>query len=370
VLVLTFLKFFVSGGLTLTIPLLLLDRKVSLADIGFVISILPLVFLFVRLLFSYCADRAGWSRFFMIAALFATLSSFLYFIANSVFTFLLGKVAQGTEDSAYWAVNRTATYSLSPKREQKEATRMRAVMYVSIASGSAAAGVGIFLAGFSSTLILIAGASAVMTIPAWLLWKSGKNFPKRISSSLARTKHRNRKFWICSLIMVFYSLASYPLVYLALPIFMSQQLGYNYVSIGIAFMLFNLTYGLVTFMALKPNLGKKRVVLQIFIMLLAAFPMTVAGFYFPAFLLMLASAYGLGIGFFEYIIVKATKDSAEVSLDIGVLSIPTRIAEFASVISAGFIIQSFGYFPVFASSGVFFAAFSLSALYLIKKSIK
>jgi MFS family permease len=370
VLILSFLNFFVSGGLALTIPLLLLDRKVSLADIGLVISILPLVFLFVRLLFGYYADRVGWSRFFMIAALFATLSSIIYFIANSVFTFFLGKVAQGTEDSAYWAVNRTATYSLSPKREQKEATRMRAVMYVSMASGSAAAGVGIFLAGFSFTLILIAGTSAAMTIPAWLLWKSGKDFQKKNCSNFVGSKPRGRKFWICSLIMVFYSLASYPLVYLVLPIFMSQQLGYNYVLIGIAFMLFNLVYGLVTFVALRKNLGGKRVVLQILIMLLAAFPMAVAGFYFPAFLLMLASAYGLGIGFFEYVIVKATKDSAGVSLDIGVLSIPTRIAEFASVISAGFIIQSFGYFPVFASSGAFFIAFSLSALHFIGKPIK
>jgi hypothetical protein len=48
------------------------------------------------------------------------------------------------------------------------------------------------------------------------------------------------------------------------------------------------------------------------------------------------------------------------------LHIPTRFAEFASVLSAGFIAQSFGYAPVFAASGIFFTVFSASALYILK----
>jgi len=49
ILAITFLNFFISGGLTLAIPLLLLERNVDLAEIGLVISILPLVFLVARL---------------------------------------------------------------------------------------------------------------------------------------------------------------------------------------------------------------------------------------------------------------------------------------------------------------------------------
>jgi len=44
ILAITFLNFFISGGLTLAIPLLLLERNVDLVEIGLVISILPLVF--------------------------------------------------------------------------------------------------------------------------------------------------------------------------------------------------------------------------------------------------------------------------------------------------------------------------------------
>jgi MFS family permease len=367
VLSLTFFNFFVNGGLALAIPLLLLERKVSLGEIGLVISILPLVFLFVRLVFGYLADQRGWRPFFFLATLLLALSSAIFYAADSVSTFLLGKVMQGAEDSAYWAVNRTATYSLCPKREQKEATRMRSIMFIATASGSAAAGVGIFYAGFSSTLILMVLASALMAIPAVMLWKMGKKDSQgKAMPSLVSSKPRDKQFWAISIVMVFYSLASYPMIYLVLPLFMSKQLGYNYITIGAAFMLFNLLYGFVTLATLKRNLGLKRVVLQTAVVLLAVFPMVAAGYYFPAFLLTLASGYGLAIGFFESIIAKATRDRPGVSLDIGVLSIPTRLAEFASVLSAGFVIQFFGYFPMFVASGVFFAVFSLSALYVLK----
>jgi len=63
VIAIAFLNYFVSGGLTLTIPLLLLDRNVNLAEIGIVISILPLVFLSIRMLFASLADQMDGLQF-------------------------------------------------------------------------------------------------------------------------------------------------------------------------------------------------------------------------------------------------------------------------------------------------------------------
>ncbi len=80
----------------------------------------------------------------------------------------------------------------------------------------------------------------------------------------------------------------------------------------------------------------------------------------------LALAEGLGMGFFESIIAKATKNKPSVSVDIGLLHIPMRFAEFASLLYAGFIVQSIGYVPVFVSSGIFFAIFSVLSLYFLR----
>lgn len=119
-------------------------------------------------------------------------------------------------------------------------------------------------------------------------------------------------------------------------------------------------------MARLRNLSVGRVVVQSLLGLCATFLLANSGFCFPALFLALAVTRGLGIGFFESIIAKVSKNRQTVSVDIGLLHMPTRFAEFASVLSAGFIAQSFGYAPVFAASGIFFTVFSVLSLYILK----
>jgi hypothetical protein len=240
---------------------------------------------------------------------------------------------------------------------------------VATAIGSAAAGVGIAYVGFSSTLGILVVGSAVMGIPAAMLWRSGRrdvklNVPRLVT--LLDPRGRDRVFWLVSLVLLFNSLATYPLVTLLLAAFMDQQLGYGYVSIGLAFMLYNLVASIVTFATLKTSLGSRRVVIQSLLALFATFLLASSGVFFPGLFLALAVTRGLGIGFFESIIAKVSKNRQTVSVDIGLLHVPTRFAEFASVLSAGFIVQSMGYAPVFVASGIFFTVFSVLSLYILK----
>jgi len=370
IIAITFLNYFVSGGLTLIIPLLLLYRNVSLAEIGIVISILPLVFLLARMLFAALADQVGWAPIFILLNWPATLiSTAIYFFANSVPAFFLGKTVEGAKESAYWAVNRTAIFSLSPKKEEREATRINAVIWLSTAIGSAVAGIGLAYLGFSSTLGIMLIASAVIGIPAAFLWNTWKKDAKPRTQNvvaLLDPRGRDKTFWLVSFALLFNSLATYPLITLLLPVFMDQQLAYDYLSIGLAFMLYNILAAVVTILTLKKPLGVRRVVVQSLIALIATFLLADSGLYFPALFLALAVTRGLGIGFFESMIAKVTKNRSTVSVDIGLLHIPTRLAEFASVLSAGFIAQSLGYLPVFAASGIFFTIFSVLSLHVLK----
>jgi MFS family permease len=372
VIAITALNYFVGGALTLIIPLLLLERNVNVAEIGIVLSVMPLVFLTARLVFAVFADQVGWAHVFVLlnwpGAFFSTL---IYFFATSVSAFSVGKIVEGLRESAYWAVNRTAIFSLSPNQKEKEATRINAVIWFSTAVGSAAAGIGTAYLGFSSTLAILIVASAIMGVPAGLLWESRAVTPKakaKASSSISSLDPRGkgRTFWLVSIALLFFSLATYPLITLLLPVFMQQQLGYSYVSIGMAFLLYNLVAALITLSTLKKQLGARRVIIQSTIGLFATFLLANSGFYFPALFLALAVIRGLGIGFFESIIVKVTKNNPTVSVDIGLLHVPTRFAEFASVLTAGFVVQSFGYAPVFAISGIFFAIFSVFSLYVLR----
>jgi hypothetical protein len=283
--------------------------------------------------------------------------------------FLIGKIAEAMKESSYWAVNRTAIFSLSPKREEKEATRNTAVFFLSTAIGSAAAGLSISYFGFSTTLALLIVAAGIIGFPAALLWKSRKQNcelkPARIKV-LINLRSYGRRFWFVSITLLFFSLAYYPLLNLLLPVFMAQQLGYSYFTIGIAYFLFNIIASAIIFSTLRFSLGAKRVILQSGIAFFASFLLAYSNSYFLGLFLALAVAEGLGMGFFESIIAKATKSKQSVSVDIGLLHVPYRFAEFASLLYAGFIAQSIGYFPVFVSSGIFFAIFSVLALYFLR----
>ncbi len=372
ILAITFLNFFIKGGLTLAIPLLLLDRNVDLVEIGVVISVLPIVFMVVRLLMAVIADLKGWNRFYILLNWpWSIFSTFVYLIANSTLMFLLGKFLEALKESSYWAVSRTAIFSLSPKREEKESTRNIAVMLLSTAVGSAIAGFGIAYFGFSFTFSILIVAAGFIVIPAALLWKIPKqNFKSNNPrfGEIINPRKKGKMFWLVSITSVFFSLAFFPLLNLLLPVFMVQQIGYDYITIGIAYMLYNFIVSIVIFGTLRFSLGIKRVILQSSIALFATFLLASSNYYFYALFLALAVAEGLGWIFYESIIAKATKDKPHVSVDIGLLIVPLRFAEFGSVLYAGLIAQNLGYAPVFASSGIFFLIFSLFALYILRKT--
>ena len=352
------------------IPLLLLERNVNLAEIGIVISILPLVFLVVRLLFAALADQVGWARFYLLVNWPGTLfSTLIYFVANSIPAFLLGKIVEAVKVSSYWGVNRTAIFSLSPKQKAAGATKNAAVLSLSTAIGSAVSGVALTFVGFPLTLSMLIFASVILVIPAALLWRAQRKRSRtRVLDAIAllNPRGKGKTFWFVSFAMLFFSLAFYPLFALLLPVFMAQQMGYGYITIGVAFMFYGLLAASVTFSTLRIPLDIRRVVVQSAIALCVLFLLANSGSYFFVLFLALALADGLGIGFFESIIAKATKNERTVSVDIGLLHIPMRIAEFTSVLFAGFIAQSFGYMPVFAASGIFFTVFSVLSLLILK----
>jgi MFS family permease len=367
----TFLNNFVSGALTLLIPLLLLAQNVNIAQIGIVLSALPLVFLIARLLFAAIADQVGWSRIFVLVnwpvTFFATA---IYYVANSLSLFLSGKVMEGLRESSYWAVNRSAIFDLSLGFEGKEATRTNAIIWLATAIGSAVAGLSIALAGFSWTLIVLMIASSAVGIPALLLWKIGKRNADPRASFLKSMDPRGKgsSFWWASIALMFNSIATYPLLQLLLPIFMQVQLGYDYITIGILFMLYNIVASVTTFLTLKVGLSQRRAVIQSAVALVASTILASSGQFFPAVLFSLGFVRGFGIAYFEHLIHKLAKDSNNVCMDIAWLHVPMRLAEFATVLSFGFLVQIGGYTPIFAVTGVFWVAFSLMSVHQLSQS--
>jgi hypothetical protein len=169
-------------------------------------------------------------------------------------------------------------------------------------------------------------------------------------------------FWWASIALMFNSIATYPLLQLLLPIFMQVQLGYGYITIGILFMLYNVVASVTTFLTLRVGLSHRRAVAQSVVALVASAILASSGLFFPAVLFALGFVRGFGVAYFEHLVHKIAKGSENVCVDIAWLHVPMRLAEFATVVSFGFLAQVGGYTPIFAVTGVFWVAFSLMSV--------
>jgi MFS family permease len=371
ILTITFLNFFISGGITLTIPLLLLERNIDLFEISLILSILPLVFFIVRLLLAAIADLKGLTYVVLLLNWPANLFSIIiYAIANSTPFFLLGKIIEAVKQSSYWSVNRTAIFLTAPKQEEKQATRNLAIVSLATAIGYAASGIGIAYGGFEITFGVFLFASTIIGIPAILLYRTRIQQSRSITlkvKDLLNLKKRGKNFWFMSFTVLFFRLARYSLLFLLLPVFMAQQLGYSYVSIGMAYMLYKIISSTVTFGTLKTSFKLERAILQSLLFFIATFLLANSNNFFIIPFLTLALAEGLGIGFFESVIAKATKNGSSISFDIGLLQTPMRFAEFVSLLFAGFVAKSKGYMLIFVLSGIFYSIFSILSWYVLKK---
>jgi hypothetical protein len=200
------------------------------------------------------------------------------------------------------------------------------------------------------------------------LWKNSTSIPiTKASHILAplNPKGRPRTFWFVSVAIMFNTLAIYPLTTLLLPAFMNEQLSYNYISIGILFMIYNAISAIATYLTVKYSLDFSRALVLSIISITASFFLSWPSL-FIACLLALSFVRGFGIGFFEHTVAKVAQDSKNVSVDIGLLHIPMRIAEFASVLAAGFLVQTFGFTPVFLTTGIFFGIYAFLSLHILK----
>jgi len=364
----TFFNYFTSGALTLLIPLLLLAKHVNVAIIGLVLSILPLVFLVARLVFSSIADYVGWSHVFVLINWPAAfLSTLIYYFSPTWPFFALGKLVEALRESSYWAVSRTAIYHLSPHRAGREATKMNAVIWIGMALGGVAAGLGSGFLGFSSSLAVLALVALAIGVPAVMLWKTS-------AKSISKTEHfvnplnpkgRSRLFWIASVALMFNSLATYPLVNLLFPVFMSEKLEYSYVTIGVLFMLYYAISAAATWLSVGRSLTRKRAAGLSCVSVVVSVFLAGSGLIFPAALLILAFVRGYGVAYFEHTVLKVAKDSKNLSLDIGMLHAPMRLAEFSSLVAGGFIAQTLGFAPVFIVCGVFMGVHIFMSLYVI-----
>jgi hypothetical protein len=93
---------------------------------------------------------------------------------------------------------------------------------------------------------------------------------------------------------MFGSLSVYPLVSLLLPVFMSQQLGYDYLTIGLLFLLYNSVSAIAAFFSLKRHLSLRCAIVLTWLSIVASALLAYINYCFVLALLALAFVRGYG----------------------------------------------------------------------------
>ncbi|RZN33709.1 MAG: hypothetical protein EFT35_10270 [Methanophagales archaeon ANME-1-THS] len=311
----------------------------------------------------------GRSFFFLINAVTNAFCPAIYCIAASLPIFALGKVFEGIKSSSFWAVIRTETYLSSRKgEEEKNAAYLYGIRAMGTCVGTLAAGWSLTHFSFSLTLLSLFFCALVLFVPTLLL----KSTPGRVTVHqtlhLLDFRKKSAHFWLVSSAILFNGMALFSLLDFVFPIFMKTQLLLSYAQIGEFMALFYLISSLATFLTLKLKVPYPGIlVLQLLFFLPAVLMLSVGSHVsFPFLFTILALGEGLSHVIFEALIATTTKGLISTSTDIGILHIPMRLAEFATVFAGGFIIEKCGYFPIFALSAFSFLLFSSLSLNCLK----
>lgn len=373
VLAINLLDAFTNTFVAALLPLLLISRGYSTTSIGLIFALLPLAFLAARLLFASIADQLSFRPFFVLNAAAAAGAYFLYGSPIPAVGYNVGRVFDGISQASIWAVNRSAAIVDRGKATAAHASATL-IQYrqVSLGFGALAAGIVASYTSIENAIIFAgilecAALAIAFRLPA--LPSSGQAAPaKRIdwrkAFSALHPRGKPRMMWRNSAIMCMRVCAiSFASLNFIIPVFLKAS-GHGLLDIGILMTAYFLSEVFVI-RALKARSELKYAHAGLAVSLFAAgalllaFPLSWVPLFVPLMLL------GVGDGFatfeWEALIAAATNESPTLSADIGLMHVAPNLIQAAALITAGVLVSTAGYAPIFILAVVFYAAFVLFA---------
>jgi len=354
-----FIIAFFASSLSMALPLYLLQKGVDVQEIGLIVSVTPLAFLILRALASVAADVMGTRLFFIASSACQVLASLTFMFASTPLGFALGKLLDGSAQSFFWAVNRTKVIERESAKEMSLA-KLLSIRMLASTIGIGAAG-ALVSYSFESFFQLLALGGIVSFTISLFFWK-GKGQKNRIGlSSLPSFKNKSRIFRETSLSIFFFIVAFSIFFSFLLPVYLRNELGMSYWSIGALVMLFYLSMAIGSYSAMELGLDERTLIFfqDITIPLLLLIPF--AHPYILPLLMMVGFGFGACYAVQEKMVVIATQGSACLSSDVALMFSPGVAGEFLALALSGFILAILGSTALFILSAALVAIFIRSS---------
>ena len=362
---LNFLDSFVFGVTTIAIPLLMLERNISIAAIGLVFSLAPIAKMLVRLAAAGLADAAGERWFYVLNGLANFFQSVAYALSNSPLGFGLGKAIDGARESFIWAVNRSTIFSQQPERRHFATASMVSGRAVYFAFGSLAVGLLFPFGGYVPVLVFCAVIGLAMA--AISLSVKNTQHRERVRLSDFSLLGRERRFYETVGAITFGSSFYMVILYLMVPIFFKLS-GYPTEQIGLLYAIYFLIFGVaMNLLSHRKVSSRWSAIIGAVIFILSLFGMgfAPAGLVPYFFLFMAVGDAHLGVNWEEIIYLQATRTRKRAT-EIALIHVPSSIAIFLLTGISGFIVEQYGFAPLFVFGAATLAIFAWWSLRLSK----
>ncbi len=361
---------FIHGVYMWTIPLLLVERNISLTGVGVVFSIYAISFAVTRLLFASVAESVGLKRIFQFNALGSLASVVLYTSSSSYFSYSAGKAAQAIKDSSLWAVNRNAAYQIARNVNPQMAVAM--ILFIralAVCLGAIVSSILLAHIGFEGLFAFIAILSVLMFVPASRLDVSLQRSGLKVNELFRRLDPRlmPQRLWWISLVMSCSSVASTLITSYILPIFLRSR-GLSYWEIGLIFAMYTGVGALLIPLTLRGTASARNVIIiQIALYLPAAILIPVYGPRVEILLIMMmALGEYIAVITWESLIHEAVKESKNVATAIALVHLPSNLVIMPIFVFAGFLTETVGYHAPFWTAAASFLVYSITAWHFLK----
>lgn len=363
---------FVFGTISILLPLLMIDRGISVESMGLIFAVLPVISQTTRLLFGCVSDYIGRKKFYLANGLMNIAYLASYYLASTPIGFLIGKIFEGVKDASLWSVNRAYFMDHTDHDHEKEKIliKVRGTNAVFEALGMISAGFLVALLLYNNTLLLLIGLS-VLLFPNVLMLKDKvkQNLSLNLRAIIKSLdfRHKSKKFKNFVTIFFLLGLSWGFISGYILPLFLTT-IGISVEVVGLLLGVRVLFNGLFVYVFSSVWVSKRKILVGglAFSLLLAM--MAFSNYTILPFIVIFMGMFsGMADAGYETIFVTIT-DHTSLGRDIGILMIGVHVGMSITQALSGFVITSFGFPILFFTSGMLFALFSLASYYNLNSS--
>jgi len=340
---------FIVAAMTVMVPLYLLEKKVDIAWIGVILSVGPLSFMLIRIMFASIADDIGTKKIAIVYSISNLLAIAFYTVVASPIGFVMGTLAEGIRASGFWAIVRTELLSTEGSGKPGEVlARFSNIRQLGDGLGRVAIGFLLAYLAFTGAFIIMFALSAALLVLI-LTEKSASNASAHVDGNTLKRifKRRPPTFWHASVLQLLVWLPYDMMTSFVIPLYLLSSLKLGYQEVGIVLAALSLATGAFAILIMRLGLSNRTLLTLtgLSAIALVAFPLMGHGGIWMVMPLAMGAGCGTIVG--EYILVDQVYRSRNVSTDIGVLYAPLKTAEFIFLSLGGVAIAAFGFAPLF-----------------------